>query len=626
MATTIQSTDLDFDTIKTRLKDYLKKQNEFNDYDFEAAGLSNLLDVLAYNTHFNGLIANFAINESFLNTAQLRSSIISHAEALGYVPRSYTSSQAKLNLSISISASNRPNLVDLPRGATFTTSIDNVSYTFRTREKYTATPNSAGVYNFVTDDGITEIPVYEGIEKVKTFFVGDTSDNQIYVIPDITIDTTTIRVRVFDTAVSSTFDTYTNINTAKRITPTSTHYQIKEVPNGYYEIIFGDGLSTGKAPSAGNMIKIDYLSTKGPAANGASIFSTSVQVRGQNLAVLTNTASAGGSFREGIESIRQNAPIYFTSQRRMVTAEDYRGQILTNFNSFVDDVTTWGGADNDPPVYGRVYVSLKFKDDVDNATQQNVKARIVSELTDNFAIATIDTIYVDPVNTFLELSTTFNFDPDLTSRTAGSTQNLVQSTIQTFFANNLEKFGQVFRRSNLLTIIDDLDEAILNTRMEVKVQQRLTPSLGLTRSYNIYFPVPISAPDDKTYIISSTKFTVNNISCVLRNRLSSTTMEVVDTSGNVVIDNIGSYTAAAGRIDLTGLNVTAFEGTAIKISALPTNQSTIRPLRASLLNLDQEISKANAILDYQNTQVSLSGGTQTSSSGSTTSSGFSSGY
>ena len=626
MATTIQSTDLDFDTIKTRLKDYLKKQNEFNDYDFEAAGLSNLLDVLAYNTHFNGLIANFAINESFLNTAQLRSSIISHAEALGYVPRSYTSSQAKLNLSISISASDRPNLVDLPRGATFTTSIDNVSYTFRTREKYTATPNSAGVYNFVTADGLTEIPVYEGIEKVKTFFVGDTGDNQIYVIPDITIDTTTIRVRVFDTAVSSTFDTYTNINTARRITPTSTHYQIKEVPNGYYEIIFGDGLSTGKAPTAGNMIKIDYLSTKGTAGNGASIFTTNVQVQGENLAVLTNTASAGGSFREGIESIRQNAPIYFTSQRRMVTAEDYRGQILTNFNSFVDDVTTWGGADNDPPVYGRVYVSLKFKDDVDNATQQNIKARIISELTDNFAIATIDTIYVDPVNTFLELSTTFNFDPDLTSRTAGSTQNLVQSTIQTFFANNLEKFGQVFRRSNLLTIIDDLDEAILNTRMEVKVQQRFTPSLGLTRSYNIYFPVPISAPDDKNYIISSSKFTVNNISCVLRNRLSSTTMEVVDTSGNVVIDNIGSYTAAAGRIDLTGLNVTAFQGTSIKISVLPTNQSTIRPLRASLLNLDQEISKASAILDYQNTQVSLSGGTQTSSSGSTTSSGSSSGY
>ena len=627
MATTIQSTDLDFDTIKTRLKDYLKKQNEFNDYDFEAAGLSNLLDVLAYNTHFNGLIANFAINESFLNTAQLRSSIISHAEALGYVPRSYTSSQAKLNLSISISAPNRPNLVDLPRGATFTTSIDNVSYTFRTREKYTATPNSAGVYNFVTDEGITEIPVYEGIEKVKTFFVGDTSDNQIYVIPDITIDTTTIRVRVFDTAVSSTFDTYTNINTAKRITPTSTHYQIKEVPNGYYEIIFGDGLSTGKAPSAGNMIKIDYLSTKGPAANGASVFSTSVQVQSQNLAVLTNTASAGGSFREGIESIRQNAPIYFTSQRRMVTAEDYRGQILTNFNSFVDDVTTWGGADNDPPVYGRVYVSLKFKDTVDTATQQDVKSRIISELTSNFAIATIDTIYVDPVETFLELATTFNFNPDLTSRTSGATQDLIQQSIDTFFSNNLNRFGAVFRRSNLLTIIDGLDEAILNTRMTVKVQQRLEPVLNIIRTYRLNYPVALSTPSNVENIITSSRFTYNGKQCSLINKLNSTTLQVINVAGGIEVDNIGSYNPSAGRVDLVGFRPTAIVGSAIKVSALPANQSTVRPLRASILNIDSEISKANAVLDYQQTQVSLTGTTtSTAASTSSSTSSSSSGY
>ena len=623
MATTIQSTDLDFDTIKTRLKDYFKRQSEFNDYDFEASGLSNILDVLAYNTHFNGLIANFAINESFLNTAQLRSSIISHAEALGYVPRSYTSSQAKLNLSISISSGSRPNLVTLGRGTTFNTSIDNVSYTFRTRENYTATPDASGVYNFVTSEGQTDIPVYEGIEKEKTFFVGDTSDSQIYVIPDVTMDTTTIRVRVFDTAVSSTFDTYTNINTATRITSTSTHYQIKEVPNGYYEIIFGDGISTGKAPSAGNMIVIDYLSTKGPLANGASVFTTSAQVEGQNLTVITNSAGAGGSYREGIESIRQNAPIYFTSQRRMVTAEDYRGQILTNFNSFVDDVTTWGGADNDPPVYGRVYVSLKFKSDVDAATQDNVKTRIINELTNNFAIATIDTVYVDPVFTYLELTTTFNFDPDLTSRTSGSTQNLVQNSIETYFTNNLDKFGKVFRRSNLLTIIDDLDEAILNTRMEIKVQQRLIPTLGLARSYIINYPVALKSPDDVDYTIQSSKFTHNNQTCILQNRLKSTTLELVDTSGNVVVDNIGSYNAASGRIDLTGFNPSAVEGSAIKISALPSNQSTIRPLRASIINLDTDISKANAVVDYQRTQVALS---STSSSSSSSSGGSSSSY
>ena len=323
MATTIQSTDLDFDTIKTRLKDYFKRQSEFNDYDFEGSGLSNILDVLAYNTHFNGLTSNFALNESFLNTAQLRSSIISHAEALGYVPRSYASALAKLTLTITIANEDRPTAIELPRNTKFTTSLNDVSYTFRTREKYIAAPNSAGVYTFKTSEGSTDIPVYEGIEKTKTFFVGETSDSQIYVIPDLTIDTTTIRVQVFDTSVSPNFNTYTNINTATRITPTSTHYQIKEVPNGYYELIFGDGISTGKAPTAGNMIVVDYLSTVGPTANGASVFSTDAQVEGVSLQHVTSAAAAGGSFREGIESIRQNAPLYFTSQRRMVTAEDY---------------------------------------------------------------------------------------------------------------------------------------------------------------------------------------------------------------------------------------------------------------------------------------------------------------
>ena len=256
-----------------------------------------------------------------------------HAEALGYVPRSYASALAKLTLSITIAASDRPTSIELPRNSKFTTSLNDISYTFRTREKYIATPSSAGVYIFKTSEGSSDVPVYEGIEKTKTFFVGETADSQIYVIPDLTIDTTTIRIQVFDTSVSPTFTSYTNINKATRITSTSTHYQIKEVPNGYYEIIFGDGTSTGLAPVAGNKIVIDYLSTVGPEANGSSVFSTDVQVEGVNLEVVTSAPAAGGSFREGIESIRQNAPLYFTSQRRMVTAEDYTSQVLTNYGS-----------------------------------------------------------------------------------------------------------------------------------------------------------------------------------------------------------------------------------------------------------------------------------------------------
>ena len=629
MATTIQSTDLDFDTIKTRLKDYFKRQSEFNDYDFEASGLSNILDVLAYNTHFNGLITNFALNESFLNTAQLRSSIISHAEALGYVPRSYASALAKLTLTISIATANRPTLITLPRNTQFTTSLDSVSYTFQTREVYTAAPDINGLYTFKTPEGSSEIPVYEGTEKTKTFFVGETSDEQIYVIPDLTMDTTTIRVRVFDTAVSATFDTYTNISKATRITSTSTHYQIKEVPNGYYEIIFGDGLSTGKAPVAGNKIVVDYLSTKGPEANGASIFSTTAQVEGVNLVNVTSSQAAGGSFREGIESIRQNAPLYFTSQRRMVTAEDYSAQILTNYGSYIDDVASWGGADNDPPVYGRVYVSLKFKSDVDAATQLDVKSRIISELTNNFAVASIDTEFVDPQTTFLEIQTTFNFDPDLTSRTSGASQTLLQETINTYFANNLQRFAGVFRRSNLLTLLDDVDESILNTRMDIKVQQRLTPSIGLARNYQINYPVSLADISSTERIVTSSRFTFNSKTCSIRSRFNSTVLEIVNTADGIEVDNVGQYNPSTGRIDLVGFNPTAIEGDAIKISAKPANQSTIRPLRATVLDIDTVASKATAVLDYQETQVALAGSNVssiTSTSSSSSSGSGSSGY
>ena len=618
MATTIQSTDLDFDTIKTRLKDYFKRQSEFNDYDFEGSTLSNILDVLAYNTHFNGLTSNFALNESFLNTAQLRSSIISHAEALGYVPRSYASALARLTLSITIANDDRPTSIELPRNTKFTTSLNDVSYTFRTREKYIASPNSAGVYTFKTSEGSSDIPVYEGIEKTKTFFVGETSDSQIYVIPDLTIDTTTIRVQVFDTSVSPNFNTYTNINTATRITPTSTHYQIKEVPNGYYELIFGDGISTGKAPTAGNKIVVDYLSTVGPTANGASVFSTDAQVEGVSLQHVTSAAAAGGSFREGIESIRQNAPLYFTSQRRMVTAEDYTSQILTNYGSFVDDVTSWGGQDNDPPIYGQVFVSLKFKADVDAATQLDVKNKIVSELSNNFAVASIDTKFVNVNIAYLEILTTFNFDPDLTSRTSSTTETLIQDTINSYFSNNLQKFGRVFRRSNLLAILDDIDESILNTKMRIKIQKRFTPTLGSVRDYTINFPVEIGSAtgmgSHERQVTSST-FTFNSKTCTIRSKFNSTTLEIINTSEGVELDNIGSFDPKAGRVNLKGFSPTEVTGGELKISVRPANESTIRPLRASVIDIDPAASKANAVLDYQEIQASLTTSGSTSSSG-----------
>ncbi len=609
MATTIKSTQLDFDTIKGRLKDFLKQQTEFQDYDFEASGLSNILDVLAYNTHFNGLTANFALNESFINTAQLRSSVVALAEGLGYVPSSFTSSQAALNLSVLVSGSNRPTAIALPRGTTFTSSVDGVSYTFQTRENFVGSDDGNGTYQFLNADGATAVPVFEGTEKTKTFFVGDTTDTQIYVIPDITLDTSTIRVRVFPTSSATTFDTYLNIVDGIRITNESAFYQIKETPNGFYEIVFGDGISTGLAPKAGNKIVIDYLSTVGSTANGATTFSTeaiiTVNSVQYNVTTATEAASAGGSFKESIESIRQNAPIAFSSQRRLVTAEDYRALILTKFGSFLDDVTSFGGNDNVPKVFGKVFIGLKFKDGITLDTQQTVKDRITTELTDNLAIMSITTDFVDPITTNMILSTTFNLDPDLTSLTPQAMETQVQSTINNFFSISLKRFDKVFRRSNILTLIDALDPAILNSKMEVQLMQGFIPTVNTSLQYKIIFPVILSTPNDSTFIITSTNFSLNNKTCFIRNKLSSNKLQVITLDGTVEIDNAGSYEASTGTITLIGFKPSGFNGSQIDIKVLPANQNTVRPLRNFILDIDTDLSTSRSLLDFQNTQVSI---------------------
>ena len=609
MATTIRSTQLDFDTIKGRLKDFLKQQTEFQDYDFEASGLSNILDVLAYNTHFNGLTANFALNESFINTAQLRSSVVALAEGLGYVPTSFTSSQAALNLSVLVTASNRPTAITLPRGTTFSSSVDGVAYTFQTRENFVGTDDGNGTYQFLNANGETGIPVFEGTEKTKTFFVGDTTDQQIYVIPDVTMDTSTIRVRVFPTSSATTFDTYLNIVDAIRITNESAFYQIKETPNGFYEIIFGDGISTGLAPKAGNKIVIDYLSTVGSTANGAATFSTEavVTVNSVNFNVTTTTESisAGGSFKESIESIRQNAPIAFSSQRRLVTAEDYKALVQTKFGAFLDDVISFGGADNVPREYGKVFIGLKFKDSITLDTQQTVKDRITTELTDNLAIMSITTDFVDPITTNMILSTTFNLDPDLTSLTPQAMEAQVQNTINNFFTTNLKRFDKVFRRSNILTLIDALDPAILNSKMEVQLMQGFIPTLNTSLQYKIIFPVILATPDDSTFTVTTTNFTFNNKTCFIRNKLSSNKLQVITIDGVVEVDNIGSYESSTGTVTLVGFKPSGFNGSQIDVKVIPANQNTVRPLRNFILDIDTDLSTSRSLLDFQNTQVSI---------------------
>lgn len=606
MSTAIKSSDLDFDQIKSSLKSYFQSQSEFSDYDFEGSGLSNILDVLAYNTHVNGLIANMGLNEAFLSSAQLRSSVVTHAENLGYYPRSKTASAA--NVSISVASSDTlTSTVTLPKNTKFTATLDEVSYTFQTLEDHIATNDGSGNFQFKTSAGSSTLSIKEGTLKTKTFLVGDTTGEQVYIIPDKTIDTTTMTVKVFDTTTSAESTTYVNINDTARINSTSTVYIVREAPNGFYDVIFSDGNVLGKSPSSGNKIEITYLTSSGADANGASVFSPNAQISfgspsvDYDLSVTTVSNSAGGDEKETIASIKGNAPLAFATQQRLVTAEDYKALIKSKYSSVISDVSAWGGNDNVPPVYGRVYVSLKFKDGITEATKTTTKSQIQTQLGDNIAIMSIDTVFSDPTDVFLELVTTFNFDPDLSGTTVETTESNVQTVINNYITSNLNTFDKVFRKSALLAEVDGISTAVLDSKMDVKMQLRFSPTLNLLADYSLSYPVAIAANDDVEYRVTSTSFTLDGQTCTLRNRLESNTLEIINSDGVVIKDNAGNYNPTTGKVSITGFNPSAFAGSSIHITATPANQATIRPLRNYIITIDTNKSFANATIDYQNT-------------------------
>ena len=661
MATTISSSALDFTNIKNNLKTYLANKDEFKDYNFEASGLSNILDVLAYNTHMNALVANFALNESYLGTAQLRSSVVSLAEGVGYIPDSTTASQAKIRVYFSTTTTPRDTIIALPAYTKFSTVVENASYTFQTIETYYATDDGTGFYEFRTAGGSNQIPIYEGTFRTKTFLVGEYVDNPVYIIPDKTIDIDTVAVNVYASSTSSVASSYTNILNAVSISAQSTVYILKETPNGLFELSFGDGLTFGIAPSAGNRITVSYISTNGASANGAATFASVAQLSTggvtAQLTVTTGTNSVGGDAKESIESIRKNAPFQYATQNRMVTAEDYSSLILRNYSTLIKDIVSWGGETALSPEFGAVYVSILFEDDVSLQTKNDTKLAIL-DLAQQLAIVSFNLRFVEPVTTYLELDTFFQFNPKLTDLSLNAVQSVVSDTITTYFAASTGNFAQSFRRSNLLANIDDTSPAVLSSRANVRMQQRFTPSapniistinsLGLGNiteaqlnkivafivrgQYNeaanymvsneltssnftaarttlasvsvnnnqqLRFPIGIAVPDDNEYTISSNQFTYNGVSCVLRNRLTTNIIQIVNAAGtNIIVDNIGNYSASEGVVTINYFTPSNIAGgdTQIKIAAVPANQSAISPIRNDLLVYDPNRSAATAVI------------------------------
>ena len=591
MATTIRSTDLDFENIKISLKEHLLRQAEFADYNFEASALSNLLDVLAYNTHHNALLANFALNESFLSTAQLRSSLVGLAGGLGYTVNSRTAAFAVVNMYVT--DINAPSSLTLPAGFTFSTTVDNKTFTFQTRDTLIATNNGSNQYFFSLNSNIN-VPIYEGTSKRKTFIAGVLGENDSYVIPVTNLDLETVSVTVYDTPSASVGKVYTNINNATTINENSRIFVCKETPNGFYELTFGNGVRLGITPNAGNKIEVTYTTVNGSDANGARTFTPDGLVGGKTLNVTTVSASGGGNDREAIESIRKNAPYLYAAQNRMVTADDYAALTLRNFKNVISDIKAWGGEDNVPASYGSVFLSIVFSND-DATVQANTKTAITN-LAKDLSVASFDIQFSDPIETYLEISTVFQFNPNLTSLTQTEVENAVKSTMITYFEDNLGGFDKSFRRSRMLTDIDAVDGSVLSSRAEVKMQNRFNPSSG-TINYIILYPSAIASPDDVYYIIESENFYLNGRVCYLRNKLGTNIMQAINVgTGLPEVDNIGFYNANAGTITLQSFAGTLISGESIKISATPGNQSVINPLRSNILLFDDTASSAIAVL------------------------------
>ena len=586
MATNLNVTELDFADIKQNLKNFLKQQSEFNDYDFDGSGLNVLLDVLAYNTHYNALNAHYSLNESFLDSAQIRGNVVTRAKLLGYTPRSVLSPRGKVDIVVNVAAEvgTKPTVLELTRGTKLNTVVSGEEFQYVVLETQQATLSavSANTYQF------NDVVISEGSVRELKYRVDNDIENQKFQLSDYDADTSTLRVRVQANEESTAFDVYTKFETLKGVDSTSKVYYLQENPSGYYEVYFGDGV-TGFKPTNNNIVTVDYVTTKGIESNGANSF-TMVDDIGtfDNIAVSLVTAAAGGAEEETMESIRFNAPLTFISQNRAVTADDYAAIIKKEFSN-IDSISTWGGEDNDPPDYGRVYVCIKplLAETLTTAEKTNITGAILKGKN----VVSITPQIVDPNFTYLELDVSFKYNPNLTDRSSVDLQSVVRDTITDYNFNNLNKFDGVFRHSQLTRNIDNSDPAILNTTVRPRMFQNITPVNNALNNFSLSFSSPFFQSGNSTaFLISSSAFKINNVDHFFGDEpITDSTKrnvivyKVVNDVNTTVIKSAGEIDVDKGKITLN--NFTPDAVTPIKITVLP-NSLDLGPKRDQLISID----------------------------------------
>ena len=607
MATKLQVTELDFDDIKANLKTYMKNQTEFTDYNFEGSGLSHIIDLLAYNTHYLAMNANMAVNEAFLDTATLRSSVVSHAKTLGYTPRSARSPVAYVDVTLNSFTGGSATIV---KGTKFTTQVDGSTYGFVVNASQTVSPVN-GITRFVN------LPIYEG-SLVTAKYTVDASDlDKKYLVTDARADTTTLKVSIQNSVTDAITTSYTLAKDISEVTASSNVYFLQEVEDGKFEVYFGDGV-IGTKPTDGNIVILEYIVTNKDKANGASVFSGTTVSGESDITIATLVQASGGAEPETTESIKYNAPLDYSSQGRAVTTQDYK-TIVPQVYADTKAIQVWGGEDNNPPRYGQVYLAIKTQSGI-NLTQAQ-KDSIV-KLLDGYNIASVRPTIVDPETTKLRLKSTIKFDSKSTTKTASTIETDVTNVITNFNKSDLQNFDGVFRFSKLSRLIDATDSSILSNITTLKIEKTITPIVNTPSQYILDFSNALYNPHSGHNsmmggIVTSTGFSIagNSNTIYLDDDGAGnirTYYLVGGTTRTYLSSTAGTINYSTGLITIPSLTITS--SGAVSVVVQPKSNDVV-PVRNQLLEIDFGNTTVTAEVDTIESGGSSAGtGYSTSSS------------
>ena len=578
--TYLQVSELDFEDIRSNLKTYLSTQTQFQDYNFEGSTIATLLDVLAYNTHYNAYYLNMVGNEMFLDTAQQRDSVVSRAKELGYTPVSSRGSSATINLLFN-GANNAVASFTIPKNSTFTSTIDDLTYTYVTTEA-TKVVNSSNTFS-------TNVVIKEGTPLTHRFTV-DASGTQRFILPNKNIDTSSIVVNVQASASDTTLTEFTKLTNIREVYTTSTVYSLFEAADEKYEIVFGDGV-LGQAVKNGNIVIVDYLVNNGPVTNGADTFSVDTLNVGMTYSSATVTLvskASGGHQAESIDSIKFNAPKNYQTQNRAVIDNDYERIILSEYGD-IQSVVAFGGEEASPPVYGKVYIAVKpFGENF--ATDQR-KTQIKEGISDRTPLA-VDPVVIDADYTYLIPTITTYYDKTNSTKNDAQVEALIRTSVGSWATNNLERFGNRLRFSRFVRALDNTASEILNNDVNIKLQKRIVPDTQRQQKVELKYNNGL-----RTESLTSTQFTYNGFLSYLDD----------DGLGNVRIyrfndakqkvyisETAGTIDYTTGDVDILGFKPTAYADTELKITAEPSNLDVI-PVREQVLLMESGDAIINVV-------------------------------